>query len=159
MKRTVAKNTLSFQTSKSMRYLRTPPEIWEQLSQEFAFTLDACASDANHLLPRYYTAEDSALDHDWTGEVAYIHPLFDGKINRFIRKASETANFTGVFLIPAQTHTKYFHDYIYRKPNVEIRFLRNPQRGWHFGHDDGSADDPLAIGYIKGLMIVVFRNP
>ena len=90
MKRTVAKNTLSFQTSKVMRYLRTPPDLWQTLCEEFAFTLDACASDANHLLPRYYTAEDSALDHDWSGEVAYIHPLFDGKINRFIAKAATT---------------------------------------------------------------------
>jgi len=158
MKRVIAKNTLSFQTSKSMRYLRTPLEIWNPLQQEFNFTLDACASDANHLLPKYYTACDSALDHDWTNEVAYIHPLFDGKINKFVKKAYETPNFTGVFLIPAQTHTKYFHDYIYKNPNVEIRFLRNPRKGWHFGHDDGSVDDPEKIGYIKGLMIVIFRN-
>ena len=159
MKRVIQKNTLSFQCSKSMRYLRTPPSIWQDLTQEFDFTVDCCASDANHLLPKYYTKENSALDKDWTGETAYIHPLFDGKINKFIEKAYHTPNFTGVFLIPAGTNTKYFHDYIYKNPNVEIRFLRNPKKGWHFGNDDGTTSDPNSIGYIKPLMIVIYRNP
>ena len=80
MNRKNQKNCLSFSCSKSMKYLRTPTDIWEALSTEFSFTLDACASDANHLVDKYYTAENSALDHDWSGEIAYIHPLFDSKI-------------------------------------------------------------------------------
>jgi tRNA A37 threonylcarbamoyladenosine dehydratase len=28
-----------------MEYIRTPEEIWDNLSQEFDFTVDACASD------------------------------------------------------------------------------------------------------------------
>ena len=43
-----------------------------------------CASDNNHLLEKYYTAENSALNHDWTDEIGYIHPLFDGKIGKFV---------------------------------------------------------------------------
>ena len=72
MKRVIQKNTLSFQCSKSMRYLRTPIQLWEQLSKEFNFTVDCCASDQNHLLPKYYTEQNSALDKDWTGETAYV---------------------------------------------------------------------------------------
>ena len=48
-----------------MEYIRTPVEIWEQLSKEFNFTVDACASDKNHLLPKYWTKENSALDKNW----------------------------------------------------------------------------------------------
>jgi phage N-6-adenine-methyltransferase len=157
MSEKIQKNTLSFSCSKKMKYLRTPTDIWEQLSNEFSFTLDACASDNNHLLPKYYTEENSALDHDWTGEVAYIHPLFDSKIGRFVEKAAATIG-TFVFLLPAGTHTKYFHDYMYKRPNVEIRFLKKPLKGFHFKHDDGSADDPNKMGYIKPLMIVIMRN-
>lgn len=142
-----------------MKWVRTPPDIWQQLTAEFDFTVDVCASDDNHLLPRYYTKHTDGLQQDWSGEVAYIHPMFDGKINRFVKKASETKNFTGVFFIPAATGTKYFHEYIYQKPNVEIRFLRNPKRGYHFGHEDGTWGDPNAVGYIKPMMIVIFRNP
>lgn len=151
------KSELTF-SAKEMKWLRTPKEIWADLSKEFKFTIDCCASDRNHLLPRYYTKENDALTKDWSGEVAYIHPLFDIKIPKFVQKAYHTKNFTGVFLLPAAVHTKYFHDFIYMNPNCEIRFLRKPVRGFRFGHDDGSEDNNR-IGYIKPLMIVIFRNP
>jgi site-specific DNA-methyltransferase (adenine-specific) len=156
--RVIAKNTLSFSCSKSMAYLRTPPALWAELSAEFPFTVDVCASDENHLLPKYYTKETNGLAQDWSGEVAYIHPLFDGKIGKFVEKAFNTPNLTAVFLLPASTHTKYFHDYIYHNPNCEVRFLRKPNKGFRFGKDDGSDDDPNSIGYIKPLMVVVMRN-
>ena len=157
MNRKNQKNCLSFSCSKSMKYLRTPTDIWEALSTEFSFTLDACASDANHLVDKYYTAENSALDHDWSGDIAYIHPLFDSKIGKFVEKAARTFG-TFVFLLPASTHTKYFHDYFYKRENVEIRFLKKPLKGFRFLNDDGTDDDPDKIGYIKPLMIVVMRN-
>lgn len=157
MKEHIAKNTLSFSCSKKMKYLRTPPEIWAELSKEFDFTCDMCASDNNHLLPKYYTAENSALDKDWNGEVGYVHPLFDGKIGKFVEKAAKSKG-TFVFLLPASTHTKYFHEYFYKKPNVEIRFLRKPNKGFRFGNDDGSVDNMEGVGYIKPLMICVMRN-
>lgn len=155
----IAKNTLSFSCSKTMQYLRTPPDIWEDLTKEFDFTIDICASHENHLLPRYYTIDDNALTKDWTGEIAYIHPLFDGKIGKFVEKAFKTKNLTAVFLLPASTHTKYFHECFYKNPNCEIRFLRKPNKGFRFGKDDGSEHDPKSIGYIKALMIVIMKNP
>jgi site-specific DNA-methyltransferase (adenine-specific) len=154
-----AKNTLSFSCSKTMEFLRTPPSIWSDLKKEFNFTIDICASDKNHLVDRYYTVDNDALTKDWTGEVAYIHPLFDGKIGKFVEKAYHTKNLTAVFLLPASTHTKYFHDYFYKKPNCEIRFLRKPNTGFHFGKDDGTKIDETKIGYIKPLMIVIMKNP
>jgi phage N-6-adenine-methyltransferase len=159
MKENIAKNTLSFSCSKKMEYLRTPPDIWKDLSKEFAFTIDICASDDNHLLPKYYTKEIDALKQDWTGEIAYIHPLFDGKIGKFVDKAFHTKNLTAVFLLPASTHTKYFHECIYNNPNCEIRFLRKGAKGFRFGKDDGSIDDETKVGYIKPLMVVVMKNP
>tara|TARA_R100001591_G_scaffold101164_1_gene107850 strand:- start:298 stop:771 length:474 start_codon:yes stop_codon:yes gene_type:complete len=157
MKKNINKNTLSFSCSKSMKYLRTPVDIWSDLKKEFDFTIDVCASDENHLLPRYYTIEDDALTKDWNNEVAYIHPLFDGKIGKFVEKAYNSKG-TFVFLLPASTHTKYFHDFFYKKENVEIRFLRKPNKGFRFLNDDGSCDDETKIGYIKPLMICIMKN-
>ena len=119
--------------------------------------IDCCASDQNHLLPRYYTIEDNCLTKDWSGEIAYIHPLFDGKIGKFVEKANDTKGLF-IFLLPASTHTKYFHDYFYKKDNVDIRFLRKPTKGFKFGNDDGTEQDPNSIGYIKPLMICVMDN-
>ena len=144
--------------NKQFKYLRTPVDIWKNLSKEFNFTIDCCASDQNHLLPRYYTEQDNCLTKDWSGEVAYIHPMFDGKIGKFVEKAYYTKNFIGVFLLPASTHTKYFHDFCYNNKNCEIRFLKKPPKGFHFGHDDGTEDDPNALGYLKPLMILIFKN-
>jgi hypothetical protein len=61
-------------------------------------------------------------------------------------------------LIPASTHTRYFHKYIYKQPNVEIRFLEKPVKGFRFLHDGGIEDDTTKIGYIKPLMLVIFNK-
>ena len=159
MKRNIAKNTLSFSCSKSMQFIRTPQDIWERLKNEFNFTLDACASKENHLLPKYYTKENSCLDKDWTGEVVYCHPMFDMHIGNFVQKAYES-RCTTIMLLPASTHTRYFHKYIYRNPKCEIEFLEKPKQGFNFGNEDGTiAEIPKGkVGYIKPLMIIVFNN-
>jgi phage N-6-adenine-methyltransferase len=161
MKRNIAKNTLSFSTSKSMMYLRTPIDIWKSLTEKFDFTLDACASDENHLLPKYYTKDNSCLNHSWAGELVYCHPMFDMHIGKYVEKCYNEMlenDVTSVMLIPASTHTRYFHKYIYNKPNVEIIFLEKPNKGFRFLHDGGIPDDPNSIGYIKPLMIVIFNK-
>tara|TARA_R110000824_G_scaffold187199_1_gene368458 strand:+ start:767 stop:1243 length:477 start_codon:yes stop_codon:yes gene_type:complete len=157
MKTNIQKNTLSFSCSKSMKYLRTPTDIWDNLKEEFNFTCDMCASDNNHLIDKYYTVDNSALDKDWNNEIGYVHPLFDGKIPKFVEKAYNSKGIF-VFLLPASTHTKYFHEYIYNNKNCEIRFLRKPPKGFRFLNDDGTDDDLKKIGYIKPLMIIVMRN-
>ena len=163
MKRNVSKQTLSFSTSKSMKYLRTPVDIWKNLKQEFNFTLDACASHKNHLVDKYYTIDENCLIQDWTGEVVYCHPLFNMHIGKFVEKCAESKCLS-VLLLPASTHTRYFHKFIWDKekhqpkPNVEVRFLEKPNKGFRFLNDDGSEDDTSKIGYIKPLMVVIFRN-
>lgn len=153
----ISKQTLSFSCSKKMEWLRCPLDIWKSLSKEFDFTIDICASDDNHLCDRYYTKENSALNHNWDNEVAFVHPLFDGKIGKFVEKASKHKG-TFVFLLPASTHTKYFHDHFYKKKNVEIRFLKKPKKGFHFGNDATGEYPNDRIGYIKPLMICIMKN-
>lgn len=46
----------------------TPQELFDQLDAEFHFTLDAASSDANHKCPKYFTAENSAFNHEWGGD-------------------------------------------------------------------------------------------
>ena|SRR3990167_7091664 len=157
MKRNISKQTLSFSTSKSMQFLRTPKDIWASLKTEFPFTLDACASKENHLVSCYFTKEDSCLEKIWEGYVVYCHPMFDMHIGDFVKKAFES-KCTTVMLLPASTHTRYFHKYIYNNPKCEIRFLEKPNKGFRFLKDDGSEDDLSKVGYIKPLMIVIFRN-
>jgi len=148
-----------YQAEKKMAYIRTPPELWEQLNDEFHFTLDTCSSEANHLCDKYYTKETNGLKQDWTGEVAYCHPMYDIYIPKWVEKCA-TEKCTSVLLIPASTHTRYFHDLIWNKPNVEIRFLPNPRKngksGWYMATDEGEVSS--SVGYIRPLMVVIFRN-
>ena len=52
----------------------------------------------------------------------------------------------------------FFHRYLYKRDNVEIRFLEKPNKGFRFGNDDGTEQDPNSIGYIKPLMICIMDN-
>ena len=145
-----------------MKYIRTPKEIWEELSSEFVFTVDACASDKNHLVDKYWTNENSALDKDWNNEIIYCHPMYDSAIPKFIKKAYES-NCLCVFLLPSSTNSLYFHEYFWdyknckSYSNIEIRFLakRNNKKGFKFATDDGIEPE---TGYLRPLMIVVMDN-
>ena len=145
-----------------MEWIRTPKEIWKKLSKEFKFTVDACASDKNHLLPRYWTKDIDACTQDWTGETIYCHPMFDGKIPRFIKKASES-KCTSVFLLPASTNSVYFHTYLWDnkkhkpKKNIQIRFIEKTKGLFGTKFFSEYNKEPKT-GYLRPLMIVVIKN-
>ena len=153
-------NSIMGKTAKNqkllMKWIRTPKSIWENLSKEFNFTVDACASDKNHLLPKYWTKNNSALDKNWDNEIIYCHPMYDIYIPKFIKKAIESKCIT-VFLLPASTNAEYFHKYLYKKQNVDIRFLPREKggNGYKFYSDDN--EDPKT-GYLRPLMVVVIDN-
>tara|TARA_Y100001963_G_scaffold35959_1_gene50096 strand:- start:2968 stop:3489 length:522 start_codon:yes stop_codon:yes gene_type:complete len=148
-----------------MKWVRTPEIIWEQLSKEFDFTVDACASDKNHLLPRYWTKETDALEQSWDNEIIYCHPMFDINIPKFVEKGCMADNSVCVFLLPASTQSVYFHrwfwDDLNHKPqaNVEIRFLPKREPSNHLGYKFLSEDnEEPSMGYIRPLMVVVVDN-
>ena len=140
----------------AMKWIRTPKSIWSSLIKEFSFTVDACASDKNHLLSKYWTEKNSALNKNWDNEIVYCHPMYDINIPKFIKKAIESKCIT-VFLLPASTNAEYFHKYLYKKDNVDIRFLPREKggNGYKFFSDDN--EDPKT-GYLRPLMIVVTDN-
>ena len=122
----------------------TPQELFDELNQEFRFTLDPCATHENAKCEKYYTVTEDGLSKDWTGETVFCNPPYGRQIGKWVAKAYNTKT-TTVMLIPARTDTSYFHDYIYGR--TEIRFIRGRLK---FG--DGKKDAPFPS------MIVVFRN-
>tara|TARA_Y100001951_G_scaffold43514_1_gene34504 strand:- start:226 stop:696 length:471 start_codon:yes stop_codon:yes gene_type:complete len=153
-------NSIMGKTAKNqklaMKWIRTPKSIWSSLIKEFSFTVDACASDKNHLLSKYWTEKNSGLNKNWDNEIVYCHPMYDINIPKFIKKAIESKCIT-VFLLPASTNAEYFHKYLYKKDNVDIRFLPREKggNGYKFFSDDN--EDPKT-GYLRPLMIVVIDN-
>lgn len=89
------------------------------------------------------------LAQDWGGETVFCNPPYGKAIKDWVKKSSEEARKPDtlvVMLIPARTDTRYFHDYIYQKPNVEVRFVKGRLK---FGDSGNSAPFPS--------MVVVFR--
>ena len=148
-----------YQDCKKMAYIRTPPELWKELNDEFNFTLDACASEKNHLCPAYFTKETDGLASDWGTHTAYVHPLYDRDLPKWVKKCAERTEGISVMLLPASTHTVYFHTHIWKNPKCEIRFLpcphKNGKAGWYMADDDGNVSS--SVGYIRPLMVLVFR--
>ena len=105
----------------------TPQDLFDKLNAEFRFTLDPCADENNHKCEKYYTKEIDGLAQCWKGERVFCNPPYGREIGSWVRKCylhSEARNGMAVMLIPARTDTKWFHEYIYGKPNVEVRFLK-----------------------------------
>ena len=101
----------------------TPQTFFDELNQEFGFTLDACAVPDNAKCERYYTPEQDGLSQPWDG-VVWCNPPYGREVGKWVRRglmASENGAIV-VMLLPARTDTKWIHDYIYGK--AEIRFVR-----------------------------------
>ena len=138
-------NTEVMFSSKSNEWA-TPQALFDELDQEFQFTLDPSATPENAKCKRFYTIEDDGLSKDWSGETVFCNPPYGREIGKWVEKAA-TSNALTVMLIPARTDTTYFHDYIYKKDGVEVRFIRGRVK---FGDSKTGAPFPS--------MIVVFRN-
>lgn len=101
----------------------TPQYIFDELNEEFEFTLDPCASESNHKCEKYFTKEQDGLAQSWENHVVFCNPPYGRKIGLWVKKAYEESRFNNavvVLLIPARTDTKWFHEYIYGK--TEVRF-------------------------------------
>ena len=125
----------------------TPRELYEELNNEFNFTLDPAATSNNAKCEKYYTIEDDGLEQDWGGQTVFCNPPYS-KIKEWVRKAyteSLKPDTTVVLLIPSRTDTSYFHDYILGR--AEIRFIRGRLK---FEGGKYSAPFPSMIVIYKG---------
>lgn len=117
----------------------TPPEFYASLNTEFGFTLDPCPLNAKH---------DALSDnYQWEGRV-FINPPYSN-VRAFLEKGifelkKGNADLL-VYLVPARTCTKWFHDLVYGK--AEIRFIKGRLK---FGGSKWNAPFPN--------MIVIFKN-
>ena len=121
----------------------TPQDLFDKLNNEFQFTLDVCATPENAKCDKFYTKEQDGLKHPWKGTV-WCNPPYGRGIGQWVRRAlfASVSGSTVVMLLPARTDTKWFHDYIYKRNNVEIRFIRGRLK---FGGSKNSASFPPMV--------------
>ena len=139
-------------SSKNMCWC-TPQDFFDKLNEEFAFALDAAATDKTAKCQLYFTPETDGLSQSWDcGGAVFCNPPYGREIGKWVKKAYEESlqmSHKIVLLIPARTDTSYFHDYIYGK--AEIRFVRGRIR---FADEEGNAADPAPFP----SMIVVYNG-
>lgn len=125
----------------------TPQDFFNKLNEKYNFNLDPCASKENHKCENYFTQEQDWLTKKRTlvdekylwqynfhrtdrnkKSIVFCNPPYWKVLKDWVKKASEEIKEdyceTIVMLIPARTDTKYFHEYIYKKENVEIEFIK-----------------------------------
>jgi phage N-6-adenine-methyltransferase len=103
----------------------TPKKFFDELNDEFHFTLDPCATDENHKCDKYFTLETNGLDRDWSKDVVFMNPPYGGHAGTWLRKAYEESllGATVVCLIVSSTDRSYWHEIIFPYAS-EIRFIR-----------------------------------
>ena len=101
----------------------TPDDIFQELDEEFHFTLDPCADHDNAKCKKYYTLQDNGLAKDWHGEVVFCNPPYGNQIQKWVKKCYWEAKKGAVcvMLIPSRTDTKWWHEFVM---SGEVRFVR-----------------------------------
>ena len=127
----------------------TPQDFFDELNEEFQFTLDPCADEANHKCKKFFTEKQNGLIQDWSNEVVFCNPPYGKEIKHWVKKCYTEVYFgncpCAVMLIPARTDTQWFHEFIYKR--AEHRFVKGRLK---FGDSKNSAPFPS--------MVVVFRK-
>ncbi len=115
----------------------TPREVYQALDEEFCFDFDPCPLDGieNGL---------GTLFVEWRGKRVFCNPPYGPGLGKWLQRGLE-ANLA-VFLIPARTDTRWFHEIVLPKAK-EIRFIKGRLK---FGDAVNAAPFPS--------MIVVFKS-
>ena len=114
----------------------TPPAIYNELNTEFHFTDDPCPTDGLF-----------GLDRPW-GQSSFVNPPY-AQIKAWMEKgiAEYRQGKTVVFLIPARTDTRWFHDHVLPFAS-EIRFVKGRLK---FGGAKTGAPFPSMVVIFKPL--------
>lgn len=116
----------------------TPSALYEELDREFAFNLDPCPLGGGE------TDGTKPLLCAWEGRRVYCNPPYGPQCVAFLERATEPD--IAVFLVPARTDTRWFHDLVLPFA-TEVRFIRGRLK---FGGSTVNAPFPS--------MLCIFHN-
>ena len=126
--------------SRKTDHWATPANLYEELDREFHFDFDPC--------PLHSTFD--GLQVPWIGR-SFVNPPYSN-ITAFLRKAHEELRNGNakvvVFLVFANTDTKWFHQYVYHQ--AELIFVEGRVK---FVDENGSNDKPA----MRPSMLAIFR--
>lgn len=110
----------------------TPHAFFEACAQEvWGFDLDPCATPENTKCPVFFTKQDNWLEKEWFWKV-WVNPPYGKVLYSWVEKCiAERERVEVIYLlIPARTDTRYFHNFLYNMPWIELRFLKWRLKFW-----------------------------
>ena len=121
----------------------TPRDLFNQLDNEFHFDFDPCPIDWNPTYP-------DGLLIEWK-ESNFVNPPYS-KTKYWIKKSYDEQHKGKliVMFINVCTDVEAFHEYIYNKPNVEVRFIKGRLRFTNPNRPECKSKN------MKGSMLVIF---
>jgi phage N-6-adenine-methyltransferase len=119
---------------------RTPQAFFERLDREFVFACDACATEDNAMCDAFVTKEEDCLtvEWGWVSDLPYsvwMNPPWGRGVGKFVQRAYEQSkehNLAVVCLLPANTDTKWWKEWVWKAS--EVRFITGRL---HFECSDG----------------------
>ena len=142
------------------QYWQTPAYLFDALKKHFDFKLDAAANPTNNLgTELYYTEKENGLSLPWK-TWTFCNPPYS-ETGLWVRKAYWEQRISGigsVLLLPANTDTKWFHDYIWNrfddisKESIYVKFIK--KRVKYIGAKDPAKYSNMVIIFADNL----YRN-
>lgn len=137
---------------------RTPRAFFEARHAIRSFTVDAAASEANALLPRFWSLVDSGLEHPWTGERVWCNPPYSDLMS-WTRKAHEEIHAAIDMLLPANRPEQrwwqtYIEPYRDRGGRLTTSFLPGRMR---FGHPDSWERPKKGDRFLFGCVLAMWE--
>lgn len=134
------KQQISLFQSKKTDDWQTPVWLYDSLNKEFNFDFDPCP----------FQSSFDGLECDW-GKRNFVNPPYS-KVKEFLQKAHKEIEKGNaelcVFLVFANTDTRWFHDYCYKK--AELRFLKGRLKFVDAqGNNNNSAMRPSMLVILK----------
>ena len=139
----------------------TPLSLFDPLYREFEFIVDVAATEANTRCTLWF---EDAFAVEWAKALptpfsVWCNPPYGRGIGRWLAKAAaERENgVTTVFLLPARTDTKWWHEHVWDasthhpRTGVEVRFLQGRVKF----EIDGK---PAPAGSTFPSVLVIFRG-
>lgn len=140
--------------SKDSDEWETPDTLFEQLDSVWNFKLDVAATSENSKCIHFIDKDTDALKRNWLLfqedlVTCWMNPPYS-MCKQFVAKANEEMlkGVTTIALLPARTDTKWFHEYIYNKKGVVVRFLKGRLK---FSDSKNSAPFPSMIVEFRGF--------
>jgi site-specific DNA-methyltransferase (adenine-specific) len=126
----------------------TPVELFNEVNEEFHFTLDVAASEQNKKVERFISQDQDAMTVSWGTNTCWLNPPYGKgyRLSEWVGKAYKESltGATTVMLIPARTNTNWFQDYCLKYG--EVRFVRGRPK---FGGADHGLPQPLCFVIFK----------